>query len=651
MKSIIRLVAVCAGSGSVAIAATFAGCGDGSSNEWGLNAALLDARAAVHVDGSSSDSQASGADSPVLPFDAGPPTSNDPTGLIPPDRRTTWNPGLHSVGGIPQRSTTCATIQPSGGDDTQPVQTAVNACPANQVVLLAAGDFHFSSSVNIAYDPNTGMNQSNITVRGAGPGTPGSGTGGTRVLVGGGNAAFTIGTNGTGAMYYTQPVNLTADAPRGTATITLASNPGYAVGELVTISESLDPTISWFAPGHGNGGVFNLPNSPIGQVLEIQSVNGNQVTFSTPLHMDYKTAQSALVSRHWKGFGAANTTPLEYSGVEDMYIEGQTGGGGSIAVLACKYCWVKNVEINKFSGAAIDLQRTFRAEVRDSYVHTTRDPNPGGGGYALSFSWYAADNLAENNVTWAVNKVEVARSTGGGNVWGYNYFEDGFGAGYPTIPEVGMNASHYPTPHMELFEGNEAWDAESDIVWGNSVYLTFFRNHMTGRRRGLATQYVDSNGTEQTITPPISDVGIRHAAGMGAYDDWFNFVGNVLGTAGDVLAPQTTAVYEKDAGNMCDQSVFAIWMLGWGDTQGNCGIVEPAHTATLATVLRHGNYDYVTQSTVWDPTISRHDMPPSLYLTAKPAFFGSNAWPWVTPENPANPVATLPARARFDAMH
>ncbi len=578
--------------------------------------------------------------------------STDTTGLIPPDRRTIWNPGLHSVGGIPHRTALYQTIMPSGGDDTNAVQSAIDRCPPNEVVLLAAGDFHFSKTVTIRYDPNFGPNKSYVTVRGAGPGAPGSGAGGTRILVANGVAAFSIGTDGMGEGAYTQSVSVTADALRGSTSVTVASNPGYVAGELLTISQSQDPAVSWFAPGHGSGGIFSLPGSPIGQVVEVQATHGNQIAFSTPLHMDYKLAQAPRVSRHWKGFGAVNTTPLQYSGIEDLYVEGGSpGGGGTIEVFACKYCWVKNVEINKFSGSAIDLVRTFRAEVRDSYVHSTRDPNPGGGGYAMSVSFYGADNLFENNISWAVNKVEVARSSGGGNVWGYNYFEDGFGAGYPTIPEVGMNASHYPTPHMELFEGNEAWDAESDIVWGNTVYVTFFRNHMTGRRRGLATQYTYYDDKVHILNPGIRDAAIRHTAGVGAHSKWFNFLGNVLGTAGDVLAPQTSAVYEKSAGDMCDSSVFAIWMLGWGNDKGGCGVVEPEHATTASTVLRHGNYDYVTKRIVWDPTLSRHDMPPSLYLTSKPAFFGSSPWPWVTPENSASTTAVLPARARFDAGH
>jgi hypothetical protein len=44
-------------------------------------------------------------------------------------------------------------------------------------------------------------------------------------------------------------------------------------------------------------------------------------------------------------------------------------------------------------------------------------------------------------------------------------------------------------------------------------------------------------------------------------------------------------------------------------------------------------------------------LPDSLYLSAKPAFFGSNPWPWVDPSGstPSGRVGTLPAKQRFDA--
>jgi hypothetical protein len=65
----------------------------------------------------------------------------DPTTFLPADRVTIWNPGV--MCGIPQRSTTCATLSPRGGgaDDSARIQAAINACPIGQVVKLEAGTF------------------------------------------------------------------------------------------------------------------------------------------------------------------------------------------------------------------------------------------------------------------------------------------------------------------------------------------------------------------------------------------------------------------------------------------------------------------------------------------------------------------------------
>jgi len=64
--------------------------------------------------------------------------------VISADRLTVWNPGLNAVGGIPSQTTIYKTLSPSGGDDTQAIQSALDSCPANQVVLLTAGNFNIS---------------------------------------------------------------------------------------------------------------------------------------------------------------------------------------------------------------------------------------------------------------------------------------------------------------------------------------------------------------------------------------------------------------------------------------------------------------------------------------------------------------------------
>ena len=75
-----------------------------------------------------------------------------------------------------------------------------------------------------------------------------------------------------------------------------------------------------------------------------------------------------------------------------------------------------------------------------------------------------------------------------------------------------------------------------------------------------------------------------------------------------------------------------------------------ADMATVTNAIRHGNFDYLTDSQVWEPTISDHVIPSSYYLSGKPAFFGSRAWPWVQPDNTTQQIYSLPARDRYNAI-
>ena len=236
------------------------------------------------------------------------------------------------------------------------------------------------------------------------------------------------------------------------------------------------------SPGDPSREWFSRRDRPVSQVVEVASVTGKTVTFTTPFHIAFDTAHDAQLSRYVRGRRGPLLSAVKHAGLEDLLVHGGEGGdgGGNIRLELAAYSWVKGVESEYSRGGSVVLSATFRCIVRDSYLHHSKNPNPGGDGYGFSINSGSADNLIENNISWNFNKVIVMRASGGGNVIGYNYFEDGYGEGYPTIVETGLNASHMTTPHYELFEGNQAFNIDGDARWGNSVYITFFRNHATG---------------------------------------------------------------------------------------------------------------------------------------------------------------------------
>jgi hypothetical protein len=75
----------------------------------------------------------------------------------------------------------------------------------------------------------------------------------------------------------------------------------------------------------------------------------------------------------------------------------------------------------------------------------------------------------------------------------------------------------------------------------------------------------------------------------------------------------------------------------------NVVTIDPAVTGTLV----HGNYE--DGAVAWDPAIADRTLPPSLYLTAKPPFFGDAPWP-LSGADLAPSSTPLPAQVRYEAM-
>ena len=570
-------------------------------------------------------------------------------GLLPQDRVTVWQPGVTYNGGFPDRTTECAQLSPLGGnkDDTQQIKTALSNCPEGQAVKLGPGTFIIGT--------DTLSPKSNITLRGSGPGST--------ILLTPNNIPIIY----VGIPYkYADQRYLTADASKDGYSVTLDSASGLQPGEIVAVDEQYDSSLTKYIDGdqnddylgsgecrcshiadgsctndHGTGcsvattiAQARAQSRPIGQVMEVASTSGNKVTFNTPFHQTYRISQKARIARF------SSSMPVTKVGIEELTLSGGGGSDGDTGVITfsgASYSWAKHVESTD-SYAPILFRGAFRCELRDSYIHSTKDPSPGGPGYGIDVNSYSSDNLVENNISWNFNKVMVMRSSGGGNVIGYNYMQDGWGSGYTTLPEVGINASHMTTPHHELFEGNESHNFSSDTTHGNTIYITAWRNHLTGLRI--------SHDPLQ-----LSDQGNRRAIDINEQCKWFSFVGNVLGYENMPLnaampggnSGQTSWGYEP---TVDDPSVAKMWQLMHADADAQ------------SSLLRQGNFDWVTKTQKWiglggigtpeNPSQAK-DIPASLYITNgnKPPFMGSNPWPWVDPTT--GNTAVLPAKARFAA--
>jgi len=582
--------------------------------------------------------------------------------LLPPDRDASANwkmAGMLSVGGIPNRTTVCATVSPKGGgaDDTANIQNAINACPAGQVVNLSAGIFTIAEGNYVALNKG-------ITLRGAGPGvTTLQRTNGAKLnsYIPGSNPSpmIVVGNNNVGNDGST---TLTVDAAAGKNSVQVASTAGFSVGQIVLLDEASgagwQPDVVWtnmkiwassdyrvvyqkhnpfyqyvddfdastYPYTNSSAGCwFSNCDRPTNEMKHISAISGNTITFDSPFTISYRVGHQAKLYY-------SNAPFTQNAGVENMTLSG--GDNGNLRFIGAAYCWAENVENTLWLNDGFDLINSFRVQLEGVYVHNAVWPVNGGGGYAISFSWGSSEILIENSISVQANKVMVARSSGAGSVVGYNYMDDGYINGSDGWVEVGLNGSHMVGGHHMLFEGNYSFNTDSDQTHGNSIYHTFFRNYLSGFRK----PFTALDGTK--IDDTTGCCGPLRTAGAHAYAYWFSYLGNVLGTPGKMNG----WVYDAIGGTNYIPSQ-GIWMLGWVD------ITPQGYDPNVAaTAIRDGNYDYLTNTVVWASNDTAHTLPDSLYLSQEPAFFNSGSgytWPWVDSVN--GKVNTLPAKARYDA--
>ncbi len=566
--------------------------------------------------------------------------------LIPGPTRTTWAPGLQAP--IPPRATTCATVEASSFGDgareaSAAIQEAIDRCRPGETVQLSAGRFLLNQFVTL----NKG-----ITLRGAGPSA-------TRLVKTNGARAGTYLVDDASPIIIVGParwpkpdpgtsVDLATDAVAGALSVTVKDGDAFAAGQFVLLDQddfnagawlplprrlaSDAPARIWASdlvvfnrhdPAEASDGTFpdslswfSRGNRPVNEIKEIAQVRGNVVTFTTPVHIGYTVAKAAQLTRYY-----ADNVHVREAGVEDLGVSG--GGNGNIRFEAAAYSWMKNVDDTFWSGEGVAISHSFRVEVRDSAIHHSAFSEPGGAGYAISLASGSSEILIENNAVHDANKVMVVRSCGAGSVIGYNYMDNGVITSLPDWVETGLNGSHMAGSHHILFEGNQAFNYDSDNTHGSAIAMTVFRNHLVGRREGYP-------GTVN-----------QRAAGLMFGSWWHVFIGNVLGEDGRTDGWQYEDPGDGSTTSRSDawQGGSVIWRLGYDPGHWD----QVADPRVLETVLRDGNFDYVTKTVRWD-RVAR-PLPASLYLKEKPAFFGAEPWPWVDATG-ARKLGTLPARRR-----
>ncbi len=516
--------------------------------------------------------------------------------IIPDDRRMDWKPGI--PGGIPKYPPFASVKDPAYGakgdgkvDDTAAIQKAIEACPLGKAVLIPAGTYRLTGRLNLL---------KGIALRGEGPDK-------TRLS----NEAEKDHVIGMCNWDQDSTSPILSGFTKGSTAITVEDPSKFKVGELLLVDQLNDPELVDIG---GVEGVCTFAGREdgkraMGQLVLITKKTGAVLELSRPLYYPFKAEFKPEATR-------STDKTIDSAGVEDLYIETtrrRTDESSTIRIWQGVHCWVKNVESCRgWMFGHVTLRRSLGCEVRDCYIHHNLGYGAGQA-YGVIVSGQSTDCLVENCTFYSLKAGMMLGSSGPGNVFAYNFSTGIVGRDFPKTqwahPDVSI---HSPHPYLNLFEGNYFSVSNFDFIHGSSSHNTLFRN------------YADMDPHMPDGRPEPSNI---NAVRLDKRNYCINVVGNVFGHEGmKAVAEQATKINFDQA---------TIWSLGHdGDPK------------VAQTLLRHGNYDFISKQTQWDPNIANHQLVPSLFLTTKPAYFGKLPWPPIGPD--ANPLVTsIPARERF----
>jgi hypothetical protein len=553
--------------------------------------------------------------------------------MIPSDRRIDWSAagvwykGVQGIPTWPISGGTTLNVKSYGAygddshDDTSAIKAAIAAASFGDVVYMPAGIYRA-----------TGISmKSGVVVRGAGAGST--------IIRAMGSSGGNLFRLGTGTFGYDPSSNknavITGGATKGSVSLTVSSASGITFGDLCVVTElndssfvsqtSSNGTASW-VDGWNDGGARAR-----GQTVEITAINGTTVTISPPLYSDY-------VRTPWLTAGSG--TAIDHAGVEDLQVYAMDRGMSTNFFFSkAKHCWVKNVYGNFVDGDHARIDWSLNCEIRhcwfdDAFVHSSGQYDN-----QVGLRYKTSGCLIVDNVFTRLHAGVVAEWGAAGNVIAYNYADDGYdddaatGSRWMTMNVDGNHGAH---PQFNLFEGNICPKFCIDSYWGTSSHALVLRNHFLG--------YASAHGpysVRGTYTAPFN-----LTQDLGAIQIWEGQ--SKITAIGNVLGDETISGYTYKITNPASRSYAGkyLWVLGYsGSSDGGGRAILPNPALTL---IDHGNYDYVNRAAIWDPGIPERDIPPSLFLPAKPGWFGSHNWPANGPDV-AGYYSDIPAKARWNA--
>lgn len=529
--------------------------------------------------------------------------------LMSSNRIADWTPYKY-IGPTngPVYRTTIYTNLPAGLVDTN-INSALAACPADQVVLLSAGTYNL-------YKVPIQMGLSRRTLRGAGIGK-----------------TFIIAqiTNSYGAALMTDqvsegnPTNIVAGFVRDSTNIIVqGSVPSITLGGMIKITQ-LNNSNVWSRDS------FERQLRHYAVVTSLSGTGNTNIKFFPPISWETDTNLSPQV--------VASSQAMDYGlGIEDFTLicttTNVTSYGAWISGVANS--WMHRVLITNCPNAAYFFSQTVGCEVFQVALLGTQTANDGFGEWDRNTSIYVHDCISEGLFAGImVNSCDMG-------VVAYNFITNGTSSVF-TRQLGALNGNHGPHNINILYEGNVSEQIQVDGYHGSASHQTFYGNRAHGLHGKGAT-----NSTYNTNRKML-DLARRSL--------YHNVMGNYLGHSS--WTPDFYSVTNQGY----SYSLSTIYRLGYPNMGDNTviygtnrydNIANPGYDGKVTnTLYLHHNYDTKTGGIV-DDGVSQTNLPNSFFISSAPSYW-TNAGPWPpyvvgTASNWQYGTNVIPAMTRYKLM-
>ncbi|NLP02824.1 MAG: dockerin [Fibrobacter sp.] len=427
--------------------------------------------------------------------------------ILTPDRMTVWDPGV--PGGISVPSENIINVIDFGADSTgkadckDAITRAIEAVPSEGgVVYFPAGSYYFSGTISIG--------KNNVVIRGDGYDK-------TKLLHDHTGLCFDVVAYKRG-----QWQNLPGGFTKGSKTVTVDDGSKFTVGAFAEIQQANDPPLMYT----DQAWIQSWADNAVGQLFEVVNIEGNNVTFRTPLHYDVRSDLNPQIRP--QGF-------VRGVGFENFYIERLQEGNSTFQFKNAAYCWVRNIESYHTRKMHITNNTTIGCEFRDSYFHRSFSYGDGGAGYGVEFGFHSTDGLCENNIFDSLRHAMMVHIGTVGCVFGYNYSINPVQGEGETNLNTGWDpcdiSLHGHYAQMNLFEGNVVQEIGIADYWGPmGPGNTFLRNVVQGPGIYLSDnshlQNLVGNTSKKWIDDGSSTGTIRHGEKVNGVYVWDESIEN-----------------------------------------------------------------------------------------------------------------------------